>query len=179
MDLAFIIIQILSALYNNDVTALYILVNSFKNIIDTNREIGVNNPQEQINVIKSYVTSCATTDLHKSILIQSIDSASQYDVVGCLEHTAKNLVAHSETVIEIIKGAELFEVCNGRRGSRRYLKHISDQCSSKNMMLTQAGLTAIEESDLLRTHYFLSVNGYVSNCGLARIMLLTLCCGAL
>nr|AFH35879.1 19.7 kDa protein [Grapevine leafroll-associated virus 3] len=179
MDLSFIIVQILSALFNNDLSALYLLINSYKNIVDTVGEGGLDDPQAQVNVLKSYVASCSTTELHKSILIQSIDISANYDAVGCLANIAKNLTKHSEAVIEIIKEMELFEVCNGKRASKRYLKHLSDLCSSKRMIITQAGLSAIEEADLLRTHYFVSENGYVSSCGLARMLMLTLCNGAL
>nr|AGE45902.1 19.7 kDa protein [Grapevine leafroll-associated virus 3] len=179
MDLSFVIIQMLSALYNNDLSALYLLINCYKNIIETTGEGGLNDPQAQVNTIKSYVATCSTTDLHRSVLTQSIDLASNYDAVGCLVSTAKNLSKHSESVLEIIKEMELFEVCVGKRGSKRYLKRLSDLCSSKNMMLTQAGLCAVEEADLLRAHYFVSENGYSSTCGLTRMLLLTLCNGAL
>nr|AXI82238.1 19.7 kDa protein [Grapevine leafroll-associated virus 3] len=179
MDLSFIIVQILSALYNNDLSALYILINSYKNIVDTVGEGGLNDPQAQVNVLKSYVATCSTTDLHRSILTQSIDLSASYDAVGCLVSIAKNLTMHSEGVIEIIKEMELFEVCNGKRASKRYLKRLSDLCTRKHMILTQAGLSAVEEADLLRTHYFVSEDGYVSNCGLARMLMLTLCNGAL
>nr|AGE45912.1 19.7 kDa protein [Grapevine leafroll-associated virus 3] len=179
MDFSFIIVQILSALYNNDLSALYLLINSYKNIVDTVGEGGLDDPQAQINALKSYVASCSTTELHKSILTQSIDLSANYDAVGCLISLARNLTKHSEAVLEIIKEMELFEVCNGKRASKRYLKHLSDLCSNKHMIITQAGLTAIEEADLLRTHYFVSENGYVTNCGLARMLMLTLCNGAL
>nr|AFV67461.1 p19.7 [Grapevine leafroll-associated virus 3] len=179
MDLSFIIIQILSALYNNDLSALYLLINSYKNIIDTVGEGGLNDPQAQVNVLKSYVASCSTTEMHRSILTQSIDLSASYDAVGCLVNVAKNLSKHSEAVMEIIKEMELFEVCNGKKASKRYLKRLGELCSSKHMLITQAGLNAIDEADLLRTHYFVSENGYVSHCGLARMLILTLCNGAL
>lgn len=179
MDLSFIIVQILSALYNNDLSALYLLINSYKNIVDIVGEGVLNDPQAQVNVLKSYVASCSTTELHRSILTQSIDLSASYDAVGCLANVARNLVKHSEDVIEIIKEMELFEVCNGKRASRKYLKRLGDICSNKHMVITQAGLSAIEEADLLRTHFFVSGNGFVSNCGLARMLMLTLCNGAL
>nr|AVN99302.1 19.7 kDa protein [Grapevine leafroll-associated virus 3] len=179
MDLSFIIVQILSALYNNDVTALYILINAFKNVCDSAGVAAMNNPLAEISLIKAYVNTTATTDLHRTILTESIDSAFAHDQVGCIVDIARNLVKHSENVLEIIKTMELFEVCSGKRGSKRYLKHLSDQCFGKHIMMTQVGLTAIDEADVLRTNYFVSSNGYVANCGLARMLILTLCNGAL
>nr|ARP51809.1 19.7 kDa protein [Grapevine leafroll-associated virus 3] len=179
MDLSFIIVQILSALYNNDVTALYILINAYKNVDETTRWAAMNDPQAEVNVVKAYVNTTATTELHRTILINSIDSAFAYDQVGCLVGIARGLIKHSEDVLEVIKSMELFEVCRGARGSKKYLGCLSDQCSSKHMMLTQTGLAAIEGADVLRTNYLVSGNGYVSNCGIARMLLLTLCCGAL
>nr|ATG84358.1 19.7 kDa protein [Grapevine leafroll-associated virus 3]WNK15237.1 MAG: 19.5 kDa protein [Grapevine leafroll-associated virus 3] len=179
MDLSFIIVQILSALYNNDLTALYILINAYKNIADTVGDGVINDPQAEIGVIKAYVATTATTELHKVILFESIDSAFAYDPVGCITYIARSLVKHSEHVCEIVKATELYEVCSGKRGSRKYLKYLSDQCSSRHMMLTQAGLAAADEAEALRTNHFVSSNGYVTNCGLARMLTLTLCNGAL
>lgn len=179
MDLSFIIVQILSALYNNDATALYILINAYKSVADTVGEAAIGNPQAEVDVVKAYVTTTATTELHRTILIDSIDSAFAYDGIGCLVGIARGLVKHSENVLEIIKSMELFEVCRGKRGSRKYLGCLSDHCSSKRMMLTQAGLAAVDEADVLRTNYLVSTNGFVSNCGIARMLLLTLCNGAL
>lgn len=179
MDLSFIIVQILSALYNNDATALYILINAYKSVADTVGEAAIGNPQAEVDVVKAYVTTTATTELHRTILIDSIDSAFAYDGIGCLVGIARGLVKHSENVLEIIKSMELFEVCRGKRGSRKYLGCLSDYCSSKHMMLTQAGLAAVDEADVLRTNHLVSTNGFVSNCGIARMLLLTLCNGAL
>nr|UYT09230.1 hypothetical protein [Grapevine leafroll-associated virus 3]UYT09243.1 hypothetical protein [Grapevine leafroll-associated virus 3] len=179
MDLSFIIVQILSALYNNDVTALYILINAYKNVDDTMRWAAMNDPQAEVNVVKAYVNTTATTELHRTILIDSIDSAFAYDQVGCLVGIAGGLIKHSEDVLKVIKSMELFEACRGARGSKKYLGCLSDQCSSKHMMLTQTGLAAVEGAEVLRTNYLVSGNGYFSNCGIARMLLLTLCCGAL
>nr|ADQ57640.1 19.7 kDa protein [Grapevine leafroll-associated virus 3]ADQ57776.1 19.7 kDa protein [Grapevine leafroll-associated virus 3]AXI82070.1 19.7 kDa protein [Grapevine leafroll-associated virus 3] len=179
MDLSFIIVQILSALYNNDVTALYILINAYKNITDTISEAAIGDPQAEVGVVKAYVTTTATTELHRTILIDSIDSAFAYDEIGCLVGIARGLIKHSENVLEIIKSMELFEVCRGKRGSKKYLGYLSDQCSSRHIMLTQAGLAAVDEAEALRTNYLVSSNGFVSNCGIARMLLLTLCNGAL
>lgn len=179
MDLSFIIVQILSALYNNDVTALYILINAYKNITDTISEAAIGDPQAEIGVVKAYVTTTATTELHRTILIDSIDSAFAYDGIGCLVGIATGLIRHSESVLEIIKSMELFEVCRGKRGSKKYLGYLSDQCSSRHIMLTQAGLAAVDEAEALRTNYLVSSNRSVSNCGIARMLLLTLCNGAL
>nr|AOS89863.1 19.7 kDa protein [Grapevine leafroll-associated virus 3] len=179
MDLSFIIVQILSALYNNDVTALYILINAYKNVDDTTRWAAMGDPRAEVDVVKAYVTTTATTELHRTILIDSIDSAFAYDQVGCLVGIARGLLKHSEDVLEVIKSMELFEVCRGKRGSKKYLGYLSDQCSDKRIMLTQTGLTAVEEADILRTNYLVSGNGYMSNCGIARMLILTLCCGAL
>nr|WNK15200.1 MAG: 19.8 kDa protein [Grapevine leafroll-associated virus 3] len=179
MDLSYIIVHILSALYNNDVSALYILINAFKNVCDSVGEAVIINPQAEIDLIKAYVTTTATTELHRTILTESIDSAFAHDQVGCIVDIARNLIKHSENVVEIIKTMELFEVCNGKRGSRKYLSRLSEQCYSRHMMITQVGLNAIDAADTLRTNYFVSGNGYVTNCGLARMLILTLCSGAL
>nr|WEG84788.1 19.7 kDa protein [Grapevine leafroll-associated virus 3]WEG84814.1 19.7 kDa protein [Grapevine leafroll-associated virus 3]WEG84827.1 19.7 kDa protein [Grapevine leafroll-associated virus 3]WEG84879.1 19.7 kDa protein [Grapevine leafroll-associated virus 3]WEG84905.1 19.7 kDa protein [Grapevine leafroll-associated virus 3] len=179
MDLSFIIVQILSALYNNDVTALYILINAYNSVDDTTRWAAINDPQAEVNVVKAYVATTATTELHRTILIDSIDSAFAYDQVGCLVGIARGLLKHSEDVLEVIKSMELFEVCRGKRGSKRYLGYLSDQCTTKYMMLTQAGLAAVEGADILRTNHLVSGNRFSSNFGIARMLLLTLCCGAL
>ncbi|AFU08351.1 hypothetical protein [Grapevine leafroll-associated virus 3m] len=82
MELAFIIIQILSALFNNDKTTVFILLNAFKSISDTIGEGVMDNPQAQIDAIKAQVNAVVSQQFYRSIIIDSIDSAFGYDPVG-------------------------------------------------------------------------------------------------
>nr|AIT52518.1 19.7 kDa protein [Grapevine leafroll-associated virus 3] len=179
MDVSSIIMQILSAIYSNDLSAIYILSNAFKNVSDTIGDGVVVDPLNEVNTIKAFVNSFVTKQMYKEIIVQSIDSAFEYDHVGCITHIARCLVRHADSVLAVIKEMEMYEVCNSPRGSRKYQRRLSDLCNQNHLLITSAGLQAVEDSGELNANFFVSTNGFLTNCGIARMLLMAMCNGAL
>ncbi|AFU08352.1 hypothetical protein [Grapevine leafroll-associated virus 3m] len=92
---------------------------------------------------------------------------------------ARCLVKHAESALEAVKEVEKYEVCLNDARSRKYLRFVSEVCSQKHMLLTQAGINAIESGERLQLNHLVSSNGYVGNSGIARMLLIALCDGAL
>nr|ATG84345.1 19.7 kDa protein [Grapevine leafroll-associated virus 3] len=179
MDISFIIVEVLSAIFNNDLSTIYVLSNAFKNISDTIGDGVVVDPLNEVNILKAFIDKFVGKPMYKAILIQSIDTAFAYDNVGCLTNIAKCLVRHADNVVGVIKEMEMYEVCHSPRGSRKYQRRLCDLCAQNHLLMTSAGLQTVENSGELNAAFFISTNGFLTNCGIARMLLATMCNGAL